>query len=182
MATVLITGASTGLGRATAVTLARGGHDVYATMRNPERSPELQTIARKESLPITILGLAVDGDDQVVQAVRQVLAERGHVDVVVNNAGILAFGAVEDLPLDVFRQAMETNYFGALRCIQAVLPSMRERRSGPFDLDVAIDSEPEAGGHPFIVISHGPRGGHPPELSQPHTQPRARRPGRRPRR
>ena len=130
MATVLITGSSTGLGLATAVALARAGHDVYATMRNPARSPELQTIARKESLPITILRLDVDRDDSVVQAVRQVLAERGHVDVLVNNAGILAFGAVEDLPLDVFRQAMETNYFGALRCIQAVLPSMRERRSG----------------------------------------------------
>ena len=130
MATVLITGSSTGLGLATAVALARAGHDVYATMRNPARSPELQTIARKESLPISILRLDVDRDDSVVQAVRQVLAERGHVDVLVNNAGILAFGAVEDLPLDVFRQAMETNYFGALRCIQAVLPSMRERRSG----------------------------------------------------
>jgi len=130
LATVLITGSSTGLGLATAVALARAGHDVYATMRNPARSPELQTIARKESLPITILRLDVDRDDSVVQAVRQVLAERGHVDVLVNNAGILAFGAVEDLPLDVFRQAMETNYFGALRCIQAVLPSMRERRSG----------------------------------------------------
>ena len=130
MATVLITGSSTGLGLAAAVALARAGHDVYATMRNPARSPELQTIARKESLPISILRLDVDRDDSVVQAVRQVLAERGHVDVLVNNAGILAFGAVEDLPLDVFRQAMETNYFGALRCIQAVLPSMRERRRG----------------------------------------------------
>ena len=130
MATVLITGSSTGLGLATAVALARAGHDVYATMRNPARSPELQTIARKESLPISILRLDVDRDESVMQAVRQVLAERGHVDVLVNNAGILAFGAVEDLPLDVFRQAMETNYFGALRCIQAVLPSMRERRSG----------------------------------------------------
>src|SRR2546428_6684733 len=134
-------------------------------MRNPERSPERQTIARKESLPISILRLDVARDESVMQAVRQVLAERGHVDVLVNNAGILAFGAVEDLPLDVFRQAMETNYFGALRCIQAVLPSMRERRSGPFDLDVAIDSEPEAGAHPFIVISHGTRGCAPPHPS-----------------
>ena len=158
MATVLITGSSTGLGLATAVALARAGHDVYATMRNPARSPQLQTIARKESLPISILRLDVDRDESVMQAVRQVLAERGHVDVLVNNAGILAFGAVEDLPLDVFRQAMETNYFGALRCIQAVLPSMRERRSGPFDLDVAIDSEPEAGAHPLIVVSHGTGG------------------------
>jgi NAD(P)-dependent dehydrogenase (short-subunit alcohol dehydrogenase family) len=130
MATVLITGSSTGLGLATAVALARARHDVYATMRNPDRSPELQTIAHQESLPITILRLDVDSDDSVMQAVQQVLAVGGGIDVLVNNAGILAFGAVEDLPLDVFRRTMETNYFGALRCIQAVLPSTRERRSG----------------------------------------------------
>jgi NAD(P)-dependent dehydrogenase (short-subunit alcohol dehydrogenase family) len=130
MATVLITGSSTGIGLATAVALARARHDVYATMRNPDRSPELQTIAHQESLPITILRLDVDNDDSVMQAVQQVLAERGHIDALVNNAGIGTFGAVEDLPLDVFRRTMETNYFGALRCIQAVLPSMRERRSG----------------------------------------------------
>jgi NAD(P)-dependent dehydrogenase (short-subunit alcohol dehydrogenase family) len=130
MATVLITGSSTGIGRATAVALARARHDVYATMRNPDRSPELRTIAQQESLPITTLCLDVDGDDSVTQAVHQVLAERGRIDALVNNAGIATFGAVEDLPLDLFRRTMETNYFGALRCIQAVLPSMRERRSG----------------------------------------------------
>jgi len=130
MATVLITGSSTGIGRATAVALARARHDVYATMRNPDRSPELRTMARQESLPITILRLDVDRDDSITQAVHQVLAERGRIDALVNNAGIVTFGAVEDLPLDVFRRTMETNYFGALRCIQAVLPSMRERRSG----------------------------------------------------
>jgi NAD(P)-dependent dehydrogenase (short-subunit alcohol dehydrogenase family) len=130
MATVLITGSSTGIGLATAVALARARHDVYASMRHPERSPELRTMAHQESLPITILRLDVDRDDSVTQAVHQVLAERGRIDVLVNNAGIATFGAVEDLPLDVFRQTMETNYFGALCCIQAVLPSMREHRRG----------------------------------------------------
>lgn len=130
MATVLITGSSTGMGLATAVALARARHDVYATMRNPDRSPELRTIAHQESLPLTILRLDVESDAAVTQAVRQVLAERGHIDALVNNAGISPFGAVEDLPLDVFRRTMETNYFGALRCMQAVLPAMRERKSG----------------------------------------------------
>ena len=130
MATVLITGSSTGIGLAPAVALARAHHNVYATMRHPDRSPELQTIAHQESLPITIVRLDVDSDDSVTQAIQQVLAERGQIDALVNNAGLFLLGAVEDLPLAVFRQTMETNYFGALRCIQAVLPSRRKRRSG----------------------------------------------------
>lgn len=130
MANVLITGSSTGIGLATALTLARGGHRVFATMRNPDRSPELMTITQEESLPITILPLDVDSDESVEQAFRQVTFQMGRIDVLVNNAGISKHGAVEDLPLDMFRRIMETNYFGTLRCIKAVLPAMRERRSG----------------------------------------------------
>ena len=130
MATILITGSSTGIGLATAVVLARARHDVYASMRDPDRSPELKTIAQRESLPITTLRLDVTSDDSVAQACGQVMSERGHIDVLINNAGIATFGVVEDLPLEVFRETMETNYFGALRCIKAVVPSMRERNSG----------------------------------------------------
>lgn len=130
MATILITGSSTGIGFATALVLARGGHDVFATMRDPDRSPELKSIAARESLPITILRLDVDSDDSVGQAFSQVMAERDRLDVLINNAGACTFGAVEDLPLEVFRRTMETNYFGALRCIKAVVPAMRKRKSG----------------------------------------------------
>jgi NAD(P)-dependent dehydrogenase (short-subunit alcohol dehydrogenase family) len=130
MATILITGSSTGIGFATALVLVRAGHDVFATMRDPDRSPELKSIAARESLPIAILRLDVDSDDSVGQAFSQVMAERDHLDVLINNAGACTFGAVEDLPLQVFRRTMETNYFGALRCIKAVVPAMRKRRSG----------------------------------------------------
>lgn len=130
MAIALITGTSTGIGLATAVALGRAGHDVYATMRNPHRAPELQAIATKEALPIIVLLLDVDDDGSVRGAVEQVLAEQGRIDVLVNNAAIWIPGPIEELPLDVFRQTMETNFFGALRCIQAVLPRMREQRSG----------------------------------------------------
>jgi NAD(P)-dependent dehydrogenase (short-subunit alcohol dehydrogenase family) len=130
MAIALITGTSTGIGLATAVALGRAGHDVYATMRSPHRTPELRIIATQEALPITVLPLDVDDDGSVRGAVEQVLAEQRRVDVLVNNAGIGPNGPIEELPLDVFRQTMETNFFGALRCIQAVLPGMRERRSG----------------------------------------------------
>lgn len=131
MAIALITGTSTGIGLATAVTLARGGHDVFATMRNPAGgAAEINALAKAEKLPITVLTMDVDDDASVGAAVAQALAQSGRIDVLVNNAGIGVHGAVEELPLPEFRRAMETNFFGALRCIQAVAPGMRERRHG----------------------------------------------------
>jgi NAD(P)-dependent dehydrogenase (short-subunit alcohol dehydrogenase family) len=130
MAIALVTGTSTGIGFATALALARGGHEVYAAMRNPEGALELQTVAAKDKLPIRILRMDVDDDGSVKQAVKQVLTERRQIDVLVNNAGIATSGPVEELPLAEFKRTMETNLFGALRCIQAALPSMRERRRG----------------------------------------------------
>jgi len=131
MAIAVVTGTSTGIGLATAVTLARAGHTVYATMRNPKTGgEELRTIAEREHLPLHIAALDVDSDESVRNAFAKVLAEGGRVDVLVNNAGISGIGPVEEKPIAAFRAVMETNYFGALRCIQAVLPGMRERRSG----------------------------------------------------
>jgi NAD(P)-dependent dehydrogenase (short-subunit alcohol dehydrogenase family) len=130
MKIAVVTGSSTGLGFATAIALARAGHEVFGTMRDPARSPELAALAAQEGLPITILPLDVDSDRSVAAAFAQVRAMRGGVDVLVNNAGIAGLGSVEHTPLDLYRQIMETNYFGVLRCIQAVLPGMRERRSG----------------------------------------------------
>jgi NAD(P)-dependent dehydrogenase (short-subunit alcohol dehydrogenase family) len=130
MAVIFITGSSTGIGLATAVAFGRARHDVYATMRNPDRAPELASIAAKERLPIKVLPMDVDNDTSVGKAVAGVLAESGRIDVLVNNAGIAVTGPVEELPLAEFRRVMETNYFGALRCIQAVVRGMRERRSG----------------------------------------------------
>jgi NAD(P)-dependent dehydrogenase (short-subunit alcohol dehydrogenase family) len=130
MAVIFITGSSTGIGLATAVAFGRAGHDVYAAMRNPDRAPELASIAAKERLPIKVLPMDVDNDASVGKAVAEVLAESGRIDVLVINAGIAITGPVEELPLAEFRRVMETNYFGALRCIQAVVCGMRERRSG----------------------------------------------------
>jgi NAD(P)-dependent dehydrogenase (short-subunit alcohol dehydrogenase family) len=130
MAIVLITGTSTGIGFAAAVTLARAGHDVYATMRDPGHAPQLQALAKQEEWPITVLPLDVDDDASVSSAVAHLLAARGQIDVLVNNAGIAPMGAIEELPLAEFRRTMETNYFGAVRCIQAVLPTMRTQRQG----------------------------------------------------
>ena len=131
MAIALVTGTSSGIGLATAVTLARGGHKVIATMRNLDGAGELRKIVSAEGLPVTVAALNVDDDGSVTDAVDKVLAENGCIDILVNNAGVSSGGgSVEEVPIGAFRQVMETNFFGALRCIKAVIPSMRSRRRG----------------------------------------------------
>jgi NAD(P)-dependent dehydrogenase (short-subunit alcohol dehydrogenase family) len=130
MAVIIITGSSTGIGFSTAQILAQGEHKVYATMRNPDQSPQLQALASRENLPITVLPLDVDSDASVKAGIEYVLSQEGRIDVLINNAGINAFTPVEESPMEVFRKVMETNYFGTVRCIQAVLPTMRAQKSG----------------------------------------------------
>jgi NAD(P)-dependent dehydrogenase (short-subunit alcohol dehydrogenase family) len=130
MASVLITGTSTGIGLATALTLGRTGHKVYATMRNPSRAPELGERAAKEKLPIKVSVMDVDSDSSVKTAIADIQKDAGQIDVLINNAGIERNGSIEEMPLSDFRAVMETNYFGALRCIQALVPQMRQRKSG----------------------------------------------------
>jgi NAD(P)-dependent dehydrogenase (short-subunit alcohol dehydrogenase family) len=130
MASVLITGTSSGIGLATALAFGRAGYKVFATVRNPSRAPELAKVTASEKLPILVLPMDVDSDESVREGFNRILEENGPLDVLVNNAGIERTGSVEELPLDEFRAVMETNYFGALRCIKAVLPAMRQRRSG----------------------------------------------------
>ena len=130
MTIALVTGTSSGIGLATAVTLARGGHIVIATMRNLESAGELEKIVAAEKLPVSLAVLDVDDDASVESALGKVLAEHGRLDVLVNNAGIGGGGSVEESSAARFREVMETNFFGALRCIKAVVPGMRERRHG----------------------------------------------------
>ena len=103
MKTIMVTGTSTGIGFATAVALARAGHDVFATMRDPARSPELQALATKENLAITIVPLDVDSDASVTNGIARIQEMRGRVDVLVNNAGIGQVGSVEEMPLEEYR-------------------------------------------------------------------------------
>jgi NAD(P)-dependent dehydrogenase (short-subunit alcohol dehydrogenase family) len=130
LATILVTGTSKGIGFSTALTLARAGHAVYATLRNAERAAELTEECAQANVPINFSVMDVDSDESVIAAIDAIYADAGNIDVLVNNAGIERSGAIEDLPMAAFREVMETNYFGALRCMKAVLPQMRERRSG----------------------------------------------------
>jgi NAD(P)-dependent dehydrogenase (short-subunit alcohol dehydrogenase family) len=130
MATVLITGTSKGIGLATALAFGRAGHKVAATMRNPDQTTELSTVASKEKLPITVYAMDVDSDASVREGIALINREEGPLDVLVNNAGIERMGSVEELSLNAYRAVMETNYFGVIRCTQAVLPAMTKRGSG----------------------------------------------------
>jgi len=130
MAIAFVTGTSTGIGMATALSLARAGHRVYAGMRNPQREGEVHAAVTRENLPIRIVKHDVDADSSTRDAIGQVLAGAGRIDVLVNNAGIGTMGSVEETTLSDFRSTMETNFFGALRCIQAVLPGMRRQGGG----------------------------------------------------
>jgi NAD(P)-dependent dehydrogenase (short-subunit alcohol dehydrogenase family) len=83
-----------------------------------------------EGLPISVSVMDVDSDDSVAQAIDKIRQQSGGIDVLVNNAGVLKSGAIEQIPFSDFRHSMETNYFGPLWCIQAVVGEMRERRGG----------------------------------------------------
>jgi NAD(P)-dependent dehydrogenase (short-subunit alcohol dehydrogenase family) len=99
-------------------------------MRSPEKAPELAQRAAAEKLPIHVSKMDVDSDSSVAEGMAEIEKQAGVIDVLVNNAGIERHGSIEELPLSEFRAVMETNYFGALRCIKAVVAGMRERRSG----------------------------------------------------
>jgi NAD(P)-dependent dehydrogenase (short-subunit alcohol dehydrogenase family) len=130
MSVVLVTGSSTGIGLATALHFGRLGDAVYAGVRSIATATELTKAIEAEKLPVHPIVLDVDDPASVTRAVGEVLGHAGHVDVLVNNAGIGGGGPVEDVPIDWVKSLFETNYLGAIRMIQAVLPGMRERRSG----------------------------------------------------
>jgi len=120
----LVTGASSGIGRAAARALAGEGAVVYATARRPERLGDL------EAEGLRALELDVTDEASMVAAVRAVEAEHGAVGVLVNNAGYIQSGTLEEVGLDAVREQFEVNVFGLLRLSQLVLPAMRGRGSG----------------------------------------------------
>jgi len=127
---VLITGATDGLGKAAALLLAERGYRVFAAGRSAAKRAQLDALAREKKLPLETLEMDVCDDASVKAGVLSVLDKAGAIGVLINNAGLVYAGAVEDLRLEDWRKQFETNLFGVIRVTQAVLPHMRERRKG----------------------------------------------------
>jgi NAD(P)-dependent dehydrogenase (short-subunit alcohol dehydrogenase family) len=126
MKTILITGASAGLGKATAKLFQAKGWDVIATMRSPEKETELNKLNN-----VTLLALDITNNEQVQQTVDDAL-KLGDIDVVFNNAGYGLIGPVESHTEEQIRAQFDTNFFGTLSVIRAFIPYFRERKKGLF--------------------------------------------------
>ena len=132
---LFITGSSTGFGRLFAETLARHGHTVFATMRDPQgknakNAADLLALASRESLSLFTLECDVTSDASVELAVRSAIAQSGRIDVAINNAGYGIIGLAEGVTTEQARQIMDTNFMGCVRVNRAVLPHMRRHRRG----------------------------------------------------
>ena len=130
MKSVLITGCSSGFGMLAAVTLAKNGFRVFASMRNLGKRGRLDEALAKAGAQAEVLALDVTSAESIAAAVRAVIERAGRVDALVNNAGAAIGGFVEDVSLDEYRRLMDTNFFGTVALTKAVLPHMRRQRSG----------------------------------------------------
>jgi NAD(P)-dependent dehydrogenase (short-subunit alcohol dehydrogenase family) len=128
--TVLITGATDGLGKAAAVLLAQRGYRVFAAGRSAEKRAELDAWARETKLALETVDMDVCDDHSVRNGVAAVIARAGTLDVLINNAGIIYAATVEDTRMEDWRRQFETNFFGVVRVTQAVLPHMRTQQRG----------------------------------------------------
>jgi NAD(P)-dependent dehydrogenase (short-subunit alcohol dehydrogenase family) len=132
---ILVTGASTGFGRLIAQTLARHGHIVFATMRDPAvrnaaNASELRAFAGKESLNLNVLEMDVTDESSVDRAVHACVNQAARIDVAINNAGYALAGLAEASTINQVQQIMDTNFLGCVRVNRAVLPFMRKQRGG----------------------------------------------------
>lgn len=120
----LITGASSGIGAATAVLLKKHGYTVYGAARRVDKMRKLQ------ELGIQTIALDVTKETSMVNGVSSILEKEGRIDILVNNAGYGSYGAIEDVPIDEGRRQFDVNIFGLARMTQLVLPKMRENKYG----------------------------------------------------
>ena len=128
--TCIVTGANSGIGRSTAITLAKNDYTVFATMRSLERGEKLKGIAQELNLVIKAVELDVSNTDSVNQGINEILDQTDQIDILINNAGVGSNAVIEDVDIESDKSVFETNFWGVVRCIQAVLPTMRQQKSG----------------------------------------------------
>lgn len=127
----VVTGANSGIGRATAIHLATQGHTVYGTVRSIDKAAKLQSMAAAAGVEIHLVELDVADDESVRAGFAEIMAATGGVvDVLVNNAGVGGNAVAEECPTSLYLDVFNVNVCGAVRCLQQVLPGMRERGAG----------------------------------------------------
>jgi NAD(P)-dependent dehydrogenase (short-subunit alcohol dehydrogenase family) len=127
----VVTGANSGIGRATAIHLAQQGHAVYGTVRSVDKAGKLQSMSAEAGVDVTLVELDVADDESVRAGFARILDEtNGVVDVLVNNAGVGGNAVAEECQTSTYLDVMNVNLCGAVRCLQQVLPGMRSRHNG----------------------------------------------------
>lgn len=153
MSVILVTGSSTGIGQETALHMARKGHDVYASVRNPGTADELKEKIAAENLPVSVIRLDLVDAASIEDAVAHIVATSGRLDVLVANAGVGAGSSVEETPLDTVREIFETNYFGNVSLLRSVTPVLRQQQSGHIVMVGSLAGRYAAGCHAHYSAS-----------------------------
>jgi len=128
--TVLVTGCSSGIGLATCHVLSRNNFMTYGTVRNLSKAKKIQDLINMENLSLKILRLDVNDNQSIKLAVKKILTDTGRIDVLINNAGYGMFGPVEEITTQEVKKQFETNFFGTIRLIKAIVPIMRKQGNG----------------------------------------------------
>ncbi len=146
---VVVTGASTGLGLSIAIQAARQGAKVYATMRNLNKRDALDNAAEKAGVTVNVLPLDVEDTASVESAIDPVISAEGRLDVLIANAGVGYARSTEQASESDIAWVMDVNFMGVVRCVKAVMPTLRQQRSGRV---IAISSVGGLVGQPFNEI------------------------------
>jgi len=128
--TVLVTGCSSGIGYATCLVFARNNFVTYGSVRDLSKAGRIQEITNKEKLPLKIIRLDVNEDETIRIAIQKIIADSGRIDILINNAGYGMFGPIEEISIKEIKEQFETNFFGTIRLIKAIVPIMRKQRNG----------------------------------------------------
>jgi short-subunit dehydrogenase len=128
--TVLVTGCSSGIGYATCLVFARNNFVTYGSVRDLSKAGRIQEITNKEKLPLKIIRLDVNEDESIRIAIQKIISDSGRIDILINNAGYGLFGPIEEISIKEIKEQFETNFFGTIRLIKAIVPIMRKQRNG----------------------------------------------------